>query len=412
MRLPIVLGLLLGAALPASLAVAQTRPGFWEVSVRAAADAGLDSSVAPIALTNALRIAEEHDKNGIRPVLSRLQLMLAYIAADKFDLYRELFGLDKFNINVAKVDLAIRDYLPTLRSLQNAYYARWRAPSNDEKDGVRFEALAYASKNFAELEIAIRQKIAQDDRLALADALANRGLVFRHRGERNRAIDDYENALGIYAATRRTLAAMANADRDFSVQRADDAKKITVAPDEELDNFTLSVDEQYIYPVIAAAALGDLEAAIDRHEFAEADNILATIEQARAQGDYINIYMYRRWPCHQNNLAAHFFRAETDKLKMRLASRRDGASGPLLKKYFEEADAEYRKWLEIEVFSDGFETQSIDTAHFYVDFLNEAAQQDAASRVAAIVKSLGKTDIGTGGPTAWREALDCESLSR
>jgi len=73
------------AALGAPSAMAQTRPGFWEISIEAAANAELGSPIAPIILGNAL--AESRDPKGARPVLTRLQLMLSYIALNQFDLF-------------------------------------------------------------------------------------------------------------------------------------------------------------------------------------------------------------------------------------------------------------------------------------------------------------------------------------
>ena len=67
------------AAPGAPSAMAQTRPGFWEISIEAAANAELGSPIAPIILGNALAIAEERDPNGAHPILSRLHLMLSYM---------------------------------------------------------------------------------------------------------------------------------------------------------------------------------------------------------------------------------------------------------------------------------------------------------------------------------------------
>ena len=75
------------AALGPPGAAAQTRPGLWEISVEAAAAAGPDSPVAPVILGNTLALAEERDPDGVRPVLSRLLLMLSSIAQNRFDLF-------------------------------------------------------------------------------------------------------------------------------------------------------------------------------------------------------------------------------------------------------------------------------------------------------------------------------------
>jgi len=77
------------AVLGAPSAMAQTRPGFWEISIEAAASTGLDSPVAGIILGNAFALAQGSAPNGARPVLTRMHMRPVYIALRKAD---RLFG--------------------------------------------------------------------------------------------------------------------------------------------------------------------------------------------------------------------------------------------------------------------------------------------------------------------------------
>jgi hypothetical protein len=414
MRPSVVLSIFLLVMWHAPPASSQTRPGFWEVSAQAAADAGLDSTVAPIILANALDLAIKYDKEGMRPVLSQLQLMLAYVAANRFDLYIEQFGSADLKLDVASSDLGLKDYLPTLQSLQSTYYERWLSPRPDETEHVRYEALAYAAEKLAKIELAIRTKIAADDALPFADALERMGLVFRHLGDREQAVSDYEEALGIYADVRRGLTAMANADQAF---RTDSNWQERNSPNESMnnvpvDNMTLSSAEPYIFSAIVIASLKDLDDAIKAGDLAKANSIISILNRAELEGRSIALGMDTHWPCHEDNSGYHSVRAWISQRQMQIDASAVGMSSPAAKRDFEQADEEYRTGLEIELFSNGVGEQLTNMAQYYLIFLKEAGHDEEAISTEERLKSLNTASIGTDGPDAWKSALDCERLSR
>ena len=183
------------AALGAPSAMAQTRPGFWEISIEAAANAELGSPIAPIILGNALAIAEERDPNGARPILSRLHLMLSYIAQNKFDLFKSVYGMPNLKIDVSTFDLGLKDYIGPLRTFQSSHYTRWQNPFPDDKDkDVLLEGVRYGAQHLAEIEVALTQAGCVRRCDGACRRLGKSRPRLQNLGELEKAIEKYQEA--------------------------------------------------------------------------------------------------------------------------------------------------------------------------------------------------------------------------
>ncbi|MGO9008207.1 MAG: hypothetical protein ACLQIQ_11955 [Beijerinckiaceae bacterium] len=399
----------------ATAAAAQVQPDLWEVSASAAASAGLDSPIAPIILGNAFKFAQKRDPDDVRTLLTRLQLMLAYVAVDRFDLFKSVYGTPDMKIDVSKFDQGLKDYIPTLRTLQSAYYNRWLNPRPDDK-GLRLLALAYAAQHFAEIEVALRRRIAAEDAMGLADALANRGLVYKKLGNGcQAATDDYKDALNLFDTARLERNAIENTDRAFAVGKVRwnmNEPNIATRSESAVEAFTVASDEPWIPITIIIAARPCAIDAIKKGNLSDAQKYIAVMGSAAFQGDRIHRFMHLTWPCHASLAPTHFWWAFLNETRMNYTRKFQQESGANADKYFNQADAEFKKGLEIALFSEGGASEHFKGwAESYVEFLKDAGHEVEANDFAETIKSFGSADVGSNGPEAWLTLLDCKQKS-
>jgi len=381
-------------------AAAQASPDFWEVSVRAAAQAGLDSPVSPLILENALSIAEAKDPQGVRVILSKLQLMLSYVWANKLDLYQARFKDDKFSIDSSTFEPELREYLPTLDTLVATFIHRFFHPSERDKEILPGASL-YAAQNFTALEVAIRKKIAFDDQPALADALTNEGFIASGRDNSEKY---YKEAMDILDEVRRSYNAVAEADQAFST-----VKNVSPMPTERNGVFF----DELIFTGLSVRSMGDLDDALGRNDQDTVAHILGNLFYADQEQQKIDVPFREAWACYETNAMNSFWTAQLYERDMKASSKSDNdkTSNSRSQESFKKADAAYREALEIELYSSGITENLRSWASQYIDFLNAAGHGDEAKKVQALVATLQKGDIGTGGPKEWRSDVDCEQLS-
>jgi hypothetical protein len=385
-------------ALGAPKAGAQTEPDLWAVSSSAAAKEGPESRVAPIILGNAFAMAQQRDPKGVRTNLLRLQLMLAYIRIGQFDLFKSVYGTPDLKIDVLEFDAGMKDYIRTLRTLQSDYYDLWQSARSDDNE-LRKEALRYGAQHFAAIEVALRKRIASEEAMGLADALANEGLVFKKLGDPcHEAIEHYNEAVRLLDTERKHRQAMNDAGRAFALGEAR-----TTA------NEGAMAANELLLPITIIQAAGECATdAIDQGNPSDAGKYIEIMVKADFQGQRFNLFVNRKWPCHNFLAPARYWRAVLNETRMNYARKFEAASANAADEYFRQADTEFKKALEIELFSEGgASAHFVSMAESYIEFLKNAGHAEDANRVTATIKSLGPADIGVGGPEAWRSVLDC-----
>jgi tetratricopeptide (TPR) repeat protein len=398
------------AALGAPSAMAQTRPGFWEISIEAAANAELGSPIAPIILGNAL--AESRDPKGARPVLTRLQLMLSYIALNQFDLFKGVYGTPDLKIDVSKFDPDLKDYISALKTFQEDYSYRLRNPSADDK-GVRLEALRYGAEHLAEIEVALLKKIASDDTMELAYALVSKGVVLlRVYDDYDKAMTDYQSAEDLLLAKRREHRALISAERAFAMG-GEQVNGHESESERGIENFITSEDEPNVPLLIIQNAVFAANHMIENGDLAEAKKYLRLALSAKATEDGINKFMTRIWTCHPVLAWSHMWRALIVRSKMTFASKQNKEVSGNRSRKFGLINSEYQRALEIELFSHGGVSDDFkEIAESYLSFLKEAGHEEDAKRFEATSKTMGDADVGTGGPEEWQNVLNCPEMSR
>ena len=98
---------------------------------------------------------------------------------------------------------------------------------------------------------------------------------------------------------------------------------------------------------------------------------------------------------------------------MRIANKREKEVSGNGRRTFGVIDSEYKKALEIALFSQGGASDDFkDIAESYSDFLRKAGREEDSKRFEAAMKTMGDADIGTGGPEEWQHVLNCPDMSR
>ena len=406
------------AALGAPSSMAQTRPGFWEISIEAAANAELGSPIAPIILGNALAIAEERDPNGARPILSRLHLMLSYIAQNKFDLFKSVYGMPNLKIDVSTFDLGLKDYIGPLRTFQSSHYTRWQNPLPDDKDkDVLLEGVRYGAQHLAEIEVALRKQVVSEDAMGLADALANLGLVFKNLGELEKAIEKYQEAQTFFVAAREERNALIAAELAFAIgnlpTNVSNSEIPTRSPD-PIEDFFVSADEPIVLIIIMKAGSEIVTDAIKNGDLAKAEKFIQLMRSVEALDDKINRVMNCTWTCHPYLVSNHFWRAILNETRMNYARKfKQDSSEDDVHKFFIRADTEYKEALEISLFSEGDASEHFkQIVESYENFLTEAGHEEDEKRFEVTIKTMRGAYIGTGGPEEWLNVLNCPQKSR
>lgn len=203
-----------------AVAEAQTRD-LWQTYMDAAqaSDASENFTAEAIILNAALGFANQHDRDGQRPVLTRLPLLLAYGELDRKDLMKPL-AAQGLHIDVANLDDRFSDYIGTTYAYANSYMSRWDAHANDSaSDALAFaQAIRfYGTKNSFSIEISFRTKLRPDDKIGLARAMSLLGLSYKKNGYLNCAGYDYAGASQTFQDFRQTLDAMETAGNLFDV---------------------------------------------------------------------------------------------------------------------------------------------------------------------------------------------------
>ena len=413
MRLSLIRAVLVAvlAALGAPSAMAQTRPGFWEISIEAAASTGLDSPVAGIILGNAFALAQGSDPNGARPVLTRMHMRPVYIALNKCNLFKSVCDTPDLEPDNTKFDPGLKDYIGSLVALQDSYYDRWQNPHPDDKKEL-LEALRYAAQHLAEFEVALRRKIASEDAIRLANALAYRGRVFRDLGNKMHAIGDFQEALKLISALRAEIVA----DREFATGDPlinMGVLEVSTRREDVNEGIYVSADEQPLPWRLMKAANDVATEAIKKGDSSEAEKYIQIMLAAEAADDSDNRLMNRTWTCQESLAIDHLWRAVLNETRMSYEQRFKQDSPDNAVKYFKKADFEYKEALEISLFSHGSASDDFKAmVDDYLDFLKEAGHEEDVERFEATIKAMGDADIGTGGPEEWQNVLNCPQVSR
>lgn len=391
-------------------AAGKDRPDFWDVSMSAAADAGLDSPLPAIILGNAFNAAQKRDPQAVRTRLARLHLMLAYVAAGKYDEFQREFGKSDMKFDVSEFDRNLKDfYVPKLKDLRNSYYERFKTADRSKLSKVQLEGLEYGAKNFARLASAIRRRIASEDRIGLANDLTSEGLIFGQLGEGSTAIDRYKEALELIFDAKKEPEAIVNAENASIVGKTDVADE--EKPDKQVVEaiFTLAPDEESAVPIlIMRQASWIAEDAIKAGDSSSADKAIETMVRADERGRGINLLLSRKWPCHPWLATTHFWRAKLAKTRMDYKRKFSQGAVDEADKYARLAEAEYQRAMTISLFSQGGRTGPFrDWGALYVQHLQDIGREEEANNAKATIETFSASDVGAAGPEAWRHGMDC-----
>ena len=221
---------------------------------------------------------------------------------------------------------------------------------------LRTPTLESAAPRFANVEIALRKKLAPEDSMDLADALASRGLMFRKRQEYKPATDDYLAALSLFAAARRDNNAIDSVDGAFSLGDGRSGANGALAPPDSqsgAEDFVASVDEPYVPITIITAVDANADQAIGAGDAVAAKSLIDLMGQAEAQSARINQFMLANWPCHIDLAQVHYWDAVIDGARLKYSKKFNPGGGGEQSKYFDEANAEFVSALAISLFSAG-----------------------------------------------------------
>lgn len=398
-----------GAA--SAFAQAPDQSGFWRDSTRAAAESELGSDVAPLLLGNAFAIAQAREENGVRSLLTRMQALVAYVMLDQYAAFKKAYpAIDSKVLDRAPSDPELKGYIATAALLRGVYYDRWSEPRPGD-ELLRTPTLESAAPRFANVEIALRKKLAPEDPMDLADALASRGLMLKKRQEYKPATDDYLAALSLFAAARRDNNAIDSVDRAFSLgDGGSGANGALATPDSQsgAEDFAASVDEPYVPITIITAVDGNADQTIGAGDAVAAKSLIDLMGQAEAQSARINQFMLANWPCHIDLAQVHYWDAVIDGARLKYSKKFNPGGGAEQSKYFDEANAEYIRALAISLFSAGRDDGEFGTvSDHYIQFLRDSGRDEEASHVTQIIGALPPGDIGRGEPDSWRKVLDC-----
>src|SRR5262245_28238284 len=129
---------------------AQETPDFWDVATAAAAGAVIAKNPqgAALMLGAAHAAAKGREPDGVRPILARVQLMLAYVELERYELFKSAFGAEKINIDASKFDASLKLYAGTASRLANNCYERNRDPNDAARaNALRREGIEFCFRN-------------------------------------------------------------------------------------------------------------------------------------------------------------------------------------------------------------------------------------------------------------------------
>jgi hypothetical protein len=166
-----------------------------------------DFSVEAIMLNAASAFAKKHDPDGQRPALTRLPLMLAYGELVRRDLIKPLSALG-MHIDVSYVDKNYNDFIQTINDYASSYYDRWIKHDNDDpRDDFKEEIRFYGMKNSYLIDVALRARLSPDDKIDLAEAISQVGLVYKQGADLECAAYDYVRAFEVFREYQQKLGA-------------------------------------------------------------------------------------------------------------------------------------------------------------------------------------------------------------
>lgn len=392
------------------MAAAEDQPDFWDASTRAAAGATDTPEMAVMILGPALDYAKKHDPDGARPLLTKIQLMLAYVAADKFDQYKSIYGNPDFKIDISKFDANLKDYLTALRGLANNCDTALRDAQASLSELQR-AGLQYCSRHYSDIELSIRRKLTADD-MKYADALAFHGLVLSHLGDARQAIADYQGAFAYFKNARRERNALEVANRAFDTARQGVvivSKTPGSAKQEQLENFMISADEPYLPFLIIRSALTNAENAINQGQQPEAQAAIDLALQSAQEAGGLHKFVRTTWPCHSSVALTHNYNGWIHETRMHFAKKFEQQPDEKIAKDLHEAIADYKRALAIFVFSQGVTSQAVrNVVDSYTGVLRANGQEAEAGNLAKLIQDTASTPgVGLGGPAELRDVLDC-----
>jgi hypothetical protein len=144
--------------------------------------------------------------------------MLAYIELDEKDLWQAI-AKEKFRLDVGNLGKGMSEYISTLDRYGWSYYERWKAHLNDTPEAEAFKQTGrlYGAENSFRMEIALRQKLMNDDQDGLGSAEGSLGLVLSKRFKFGDSDESYNKAVQQLRSSRAKLVAMPKLSALFSV---------------------------------------------------------------------------------------------------------------------------------------------------------------------------------------------------
>ena len=244
--------------------------------------------------------------------------------------------------------------------------------------------------------------------MELASALVSRGLEVH--GDDDIAMKDYQAAEDIFRAKRDEHKAMIAAEHAFAMSGALNGRESE--PERGIESI-LPEDEPNVPLLIIRNAVLAANHMIESGDLAGARKYIELALSAKAAADGINKFMNDTWICHPLLAWPHAWRALIARSHRRIANKREKEVSGNGSRNFGVIDSEYKKALEIALFSQGGASDDFkDIAESYSDFLRKAGREEDSKRFEAAMKTMGDADIGTGGPEEWQHVLNCPDMSR
>ena len=402
----LALSVLIGGVYP-RVAAGQEQPDFWDVATRSAASAADTApEAAGLILGAALAHANKHDPDGVRPVLARVQLMLAYVEVDQFALYEKTFGAAPFKIDAAKFDPTLKGYVTAARTLAGLCDTRLKSDASAANGALRRKGHEYCARHFAEIEVALRSKVATDDAGELAIAIALKGLYFAHLGDRTKAIDDYRDAIKRLTQTRLERNAIESVDRLFALRdKLPNGGGVTSSGTPAVQETSIGADrgEAYVASVGLRAALEGADAAIVQDD---AEKFLKLAEEFALQANRDHSFVRRTWPCNPNIAFDHMWNAMLHGTRIRFSKKHGKENRGGEEKDFSAGSDQWRRGISIIAFSKGLHSSELNNfVGEYARFLRENAHDGEAEALEQFIKSSASPKDAT--PPEWMGLVNC-----
>jgi hypothetical protein len=178
---------------------------------------------------------------------------------------------------------------------------------------------------------------------------------------------------------------------------------------DEIGEAFVQTEAEYIVPIFGLQdTLAAANQAMDNKDTAEAQTFIDLATGFETQIEKTHRYLHQKWQCQFVIAALHDSRGRRQEALARFEKtfRSDGGRS---RSYFDAANIEYAKMLQVVGFSKGYGSSDFSWRFdAYVQFLRTGGRSEEIPKIEALVKSLRQGGETPSGPnSAWPEVLNC-----